>query len=97
MKIKDKDVMTTVKLNSEEILDIIQALRYALDKDAYHYNEDGDRARELKKQFGKMYNNALKFKKEKSKASRNPMYDIMEDKEDEWYENYKKKEFKDGK
>ena len=46
-----------------------------------------------------MYDNAIKFRKEKSKTLRNPMYDIMEDKEEdinkEWYEDYKNKEFKD--
>ena len=100
MKIKDKDVMTTVKLNTEEILDIIQALDYLVTDSEYGLGWK-DRARGLKQQFGIMYDNATKFRKaltldnirEKSKTLRNPMYDIMEDKEDEWYENYKKDEF----
>ena len=99
MKIKDKDVITTVKLNAEEILDIIQALDYLVTDSEYGLGWK-DRARGLKQQFGIMYDNAIKFRKGKEKSSdsynetlRNPMYDIMEDKENEWYEDYKKKEF----
>lgn len=84
--------MTTVKLNAEEILDIIQALDYLVTDSDYGVGWK-NRARGLKKQFGVMYDNATKFRREKSKDLRNPMYDIMEDKEDEWYENYKKDEF----
>jgi hypothetical protein len=65
--IEDKDVMITVKLNMEELSDIIQALDYSLNKILFPFNREEWtlRARTIKKEFGKMYNNSLEFKKEK--------------------------------
>ena len=69
--IEDKDVMITVKLNMEELSDIIQALDYSLNKILLpNRGEWTLRARTIKKEFGKMYNNSLEFKKEKDNEQR---------------------------
>ena len=85
MKIKQKDVKITIKLSMDELGIILESLDSTIrNKYEKNFNEDFfNDVVEIKKDIAKIYNNAVDYKEGK------------ENSKEDWYEDYKKEEFKD--
>ena len=90
-KIEDKHMNVTIRFNIVELEDILDSLSYTIRETNWNdYKiDDLNRLNELKLSMAKIYKGVLDYKEENETEEEQPNNGV-----NEWYENYRDKEFK---